>query len=92
MARLCGESSCSYSGRSASQAVVQYGSRTEARLERGGRATEPYGLAAARHPERVVVKAQKSAEVVVVAAVKTGAAKDRTSRNREELCAARPRR
>lgn len=66
-----------------------YGSRTEARLERGGRATGPYGPAAARHSARGVVTAQKSAEVVVVVAVRTEAAKDRTSRNREELCAAR---
>ena len=77
---------CVQSGR------LGYGSRTEARLERGGRATGPYGPSAARRSERGVVRAQKSAEVVVVAEVKTVATKDRTSRNREELCAARPRR
>ena len=46
-------------------------------------------FAAAPRSERGVVTVQKSAEVIVVVAVETEATKDRTSRNREELCAAR---
>lgn len=53
----------------------------------GGRASR--GSAAARHSARDVVTAQKSAEVIVVVAVEAEATKDRTSRNGEELCAAR---
>jgi hypothetical protein len=49
--------------------LAVYGSRTEARPERGGQATGPYGRSAARHSARGVVMAQKSAEVIVVAPV-----------------------
>jgi hypothetical protein len=65
--------------------LAVYGSRTEARSERDGRATGPYGRSAARHSARGVVRAQKSAEVIVVAPVRLEATKDRTSQDREEL-------
>jgi hypothetical protein len=67
MRRLCTESSCPYSGRSARQAAgVDYGSRTEARGESRGTATGPYrSPAAARVAATQGVTGQKSAEAVV---------------------------
>jgi hypothetical protein len=70
MRRLCTESSCSYSGRSARPAAVAgHGSRTEAQGESPGIATGPYRLSTTARPTATSgVTAQKSAEVVVVAA------------------------
>lgn len=45
MRRLCTDSSCSYSGRSARYAAeIGYGSRTEGHSERCGVSTGPYRL------------------------------------------------
>jgi len=67
MQRLCTESSCPYSGRSARQATgVGHGSRTEAQGESLGTATGPFRVpAVARRAATHGVTWQKSAEVVV---------------------------
>ena len=67
MQRLCTESSCSYSGRSARQAAgVGYGSRIEAHDESRGIATGPYDvLPTARRAATHDVIGQKSAEAIV---------------------------
>jgi len=67
MRRLCTESSCSYSGRSAWHAVgVGHGSRTEGYAERYRETTEPYRLfLTARSAVTRDVTGQKSAEAVV---------------------------
>ena len=69
MRRLCTDSSCSYSGRSAWRAArVCHGSRTEAHGENRGTATGPYrDTATARRAATHVVTGQKSAEAIVVA-------------------------
>ena len=68
MRRLCTESSCSYSGRSARLAAgAGYGSRTEAHGESDGETTGPYRLfSAARSAATRGVTGQKSAEAIVV--------------------------
>lgn len=70
MRRLCIDSSCSYSGRSARRAAgACYGSRTEGHGESDGIATGPYRLLwAARGAVTHDVTGQKSAEAIVAAA------------------------
>ena len=67
MRRLCTESPCSYSGRSAWHAAgMDYGSRTEGQSESDGIPTGPYRhLLAARHAATYAVTGQKSAEAIV---------------------------
>jgi len=67
MWRLCTDSSCSYSGRSAWHAAGRgHGSRTEGYAERHGGTTGPYRLfVAARSAVTRGVTGQKSAEAVV---------------------------
>jgi hypothetical protein len=73
MRRLCTDSSCSYSGRSAWQAAgMGYGSRIEDHTERCGEATGPYRLfLAARRAATPGVTGQKSAEAVLAVATGT---------------------
>ena len=74
MRRLCTDSSCSYSGRSARLAAgAGYGSRTEGHPERGGIATGPSRLLAkARLAVTHGVTGQKSAEAIVAAESRRG--------------------
>ncbi len=67
MRRLCTDSSCSYSGRSARYATeMGYGSRTEGHSERCGVSTGPYRLfLAARSAVSLGVTGQKEAKAVV---------------------------
>lgn len=67
MRRLCTESSCSYSGRSARQAAGDgHGSRTEGQAERHGTTTGPYRWVSAARPAATRgVIGQKSAEAIV---------------------------
>ncbi len=67
MRRLCTDSSCSYSGRSAWRAAGRgYGSRTEDHVERHGVTTGPYRLFLAARPAVTPgVTGQKSADGVV---------------------------
>jgi hypothetical protein len=69
MRRLCIESSCSYSGRSAWQAVgTGHGSRTEDHGESRGATTGPYRRWPTARPAATRgVTRQKSAETIVVA-------------------------
>lgn len=70
MRRLCTDSLCSYSGRSARLAVeVSHGSRTEGHCESDGIATGPYRLlSAARGAVTHGVTGQKSAEAILASA------------------------
>jgi len=70
MRRLCTDSSCSYSGRSARYAAeMGHGSRTEGHSERCGVSTGPCRLfLAARSAVTPGVTEQKSAEAVLAVA------------------------
>jgi hypothetical protein len=72
MRRLCTDSSCSYSGRSARRAIgVGHGSRTEVHGESRGEATGPYRqLSVARPAVTRGVIGQKSAEAILAAQVR----------------------
>jgi hypothetical protein len=67
MRRLCTDSSCSYSGRSAWRAARRgYGSRTEGHVERHGVTTGPCRLFLTARPAVTQgVTGQKSAEAIV---------------------------
>ena len=67
MRRLCTDSSCSYSGRSAWHAAGRgYGSRTEDHVERHGATTGPYRLFLTARPAVTRgVTGQKSAEAIL---------------------------
>ena len=67
MRRLCTDSSCSYSGRSARRAAGRgYGSRTEDPVERYGVTTGPYRLFLTARPAVTQgVTGQKSAEAIL---------------------------
>lgn len=69
MRRLCTESSCPYSGRSAWQAAGDgHGSRTEGYAERRGATTGAYHRLPAAHPAATRgVTGQKSAEAIIAA-------------------------
>ena len=73
MRRLCTESPCPYSGRSARPAAGDgHGSRTEGYGESRGIATGPYRrLATARRAATHGVTGQKSAEAIVAAGAGT---------------------
>ena len=73
MRRLCTESPCSYSGRSALPAAgAGHGIRTEGHGESRGIATGPYRrIAAARRAATHAVTGQKSAEAIVAAGAGT---------------------
>jgi hypothetical protein len=64
MRRLCTDSSCSYSGRSAWRAAgIGHGSRTEGHVERHGVTTGPYSLFLTARPAVTQgVTGQKSAD------------------------------
>jgi hypothetical protein len=68
MRRLCIESSCPYSGRSARLAIgIGHGSRTEGHGESRGTTTGPYHRLPSAHPAATRgVIGQKSAEAIVV--------------------------
>ena len=70
MRRLCTNSSCSYSGRSARHAAgIDHGSRTEDHTERYRETTGPYRLfLAARSAVTLGVTGQKSAEAILAVA------------------------
>ena len=67
MRRLCTDSSCSYSGRSAWRAAgIGHGSRTEGHVERHGVTTGPYRLFLTARPAVTQgVTGQKSAEAIL---------------------------
>ena len=67
MRRLCTDSSCSYSGRSAWRAAGRgHGSRTEGYVERYRETTGPYRLFLAARPAVTQgVTGQKSAEAIL---------------------------
>ena len=67
MRRLCTDSSCSYSGRSAWRAAgIGHGSRTEGHVERHGVTTGPYRLFLTARPAVTQgVTGQKSAEAII---------------------------
>jgi len=72
MRRLCTDSSCSYSGRSAWRAAGRgHGSRTEDHVERHGVTTGPYHLFLTARPAVTRgVTGQKSAEAILAAPVR----------------------
>jgi hypothetical protein len=67
MRRLCTDSSCPYSGRSAWRAAgIGHGSRTEDHVERHGVTTGPYRLFLTARPAVTQgVTGQKSAEAIL---------------------------